>query len=120
MSSPSTHRLSRIAELNDKVRFGLDRNARIVMTATCLATLAGDDRIVSQAIAQAEALGAIRRYVFTNDDGVERARGEFSVGSTTVRFKIDYYDASLEWRSEDPADAAVTRRVMTVMLPSDD
>lgn len=39
-----TSTISRIAELNDRVRLGLDRNARIVMTATCLATLAGGDR----------------------------------------------------------------------------
>ncbi|WP_412457945.1 DUF3768 domain-containing protein [Sphingobium yanoikuyae] len=31
-----------------------------------------------------------------------------------------YYDPSLEWGSEDPADAAKTIRVMTIMLPSDD
>jgi hypothetical protein len=48
-----TSTISRIAELNDRVRLGLDRNARIVMTATCLATLAGGDRIVSEAVAQA-------------------------------------------------------------------
>jgi len=115
-----TDTLSRIAMLNDRVRLGLDRNARIVITATCLATLAGDGGIVSEALAQAEILGAIRRYVFTAQDGPERARGEFAVGTTTVRFKIDYYDPSLEWGSEDPADAAVTTRVLTIMLPGDD
>lgn len=115
-----TDHISRIAALNDRVRFGLDRNARIVMTATCLATLAGDDRMASEALAQAEVLAAVRRYIFRPDDGAERARGEFVVGGTTVRFTIDYYDLSLEWGSEDPANAAVTTRVMTVMLPCDD
>lgn len=112
--------IAQIAQLNDRVRLGLDRNARIVMTATCLAELAGDDREVSEALAQAEVLAAIRRYVFKPTDGAERASGEFVVADTTVRFKIDYYDLSLEWGSEDPADAAVTTRVMTIMLPSDD
>jgi len=115
-----TDRTSRIAALNDRVRFGLDRNARIVMTATCLATLAVDDRLVSEALAQAAVLSAIRRYAFTPDDGAERARGEFAIGGATVHFKIDYYDPSLEWGSEDPADAAATIRVMTIMLPGDD
>ncbi len=112
--------ISRIAQLNDRVRLGFDRNARIVMTATCLATLAGDDRMVSEALAQAEVLAAIRRYIFKPGDGCERARGELVVSGHTVRFTIDYYDLSLEWGSEDPADAAVTKRVMTIMLPSDD
>lgn len=115
-----TDPVTRIAARNDRVRLGLDRNARIVITATCLATLAGDDRVVSQALAQAEVFGAIRRYVFTPQDGPERARGEFTVGHTAVRFKIDYYDLSLEWGSQNPADAAATTRVMTIMLPGDD
>lgn len=115
-----TDPISRIAKLNDRVRLRLDRNARIVITATCLATLAGDDRIVSETLAQTKVLGAIRRYVFTSEDGPERACGEFAVGETTVRFRIDYYDPSLEWGSEDPADAAATTRVMTIMLPGDD
>lgn len=115
-----TTRISRIAELNDRVRLGLDRNARVVMTATCLAALAGDDRLVSEALAQAEVLAAIRRYEFKPNDGAERARGEFALREQTVRFTIDYYDPSLEWDSEDPADAAATTRVMTIMLPSDD
>ena len=111
---------SRIAALNDRVRLGLDSKARIVMTATCLATLAGDGGVVSEALAQATVLSAIRRYVFKPEDGAERARGEFAVGGTIVRFKIDYYDPSLEWGSEDPTDAAATTRVMTIMLPGDD
>jgi hypothetical protein len=115
-----TDHISRIAQLNDRVRLGLDRNARIVMTATCLATLAGDDRRASEALAQAEVLAAIRRYAFKPEDGSERARGEFVIAGHTVRFTIDYYDRSLEWGSEDPADPLVTTRVMTIMLPSDD
>ena len=38
---------------------------------------------------------------------------------TPVWFKIDYYDLDLEYGSEDPADASITRRVITIMLPSD-
>jgi hypothetical protein len=33
--------------------------------------------------------------------------------------KIDYYDAAMEFGSEDPADASVTTRVMTILLPED-
>jgi hypothetical protein len=42
------------------------------------------------------------------------------VCGTKVRFTIDYCDPSLEWGSEDPADAHATVRVMTIMLPEDD
>jgi hypothetical protein len=34
-------RIHTIADLNDRTRLGLDRNARIVITANCLETLSG-------------------------------------------------------------------------------
>lgn len=36
--------VSRIAQLNDRCRQGLDRTARIVVTSTCLATIAASDK----------------------------------------------------------------------------
>lgn len=115
-----TERLARIAALNDRVRLGRDRQACIVMTATCLAAIAGDDRRVSEVLAQAEILAAAARYEFGPDNDGERQRGEFVVRDQTVRFVIDYYDRDLEWGSEDPADPSITTRVLTFMLPQDD
>lgn len=115
-----TDQTSRIAALNDRCRQGLDRSARIVITATCLATLAGEGGMAAQILAQAEVMAAVRRYVFKPEDGCERARGELAVTGHTVRFTIDYYDLSLEWGAENPADPLVTTRVLTIMLPSDD
>lgn len=37
----------------------------------------------------------------------------------TIFWKIDAYDRDLRFGSEDPADAAVTRRVLTIMLASE-
>jgi hypothetical protein len=34
-------------------------------------------------------------------------------------FKIDYYDASMEFGSEDPADLSKITRVLTIMLAED-
>ena len=76
--------------------------------------------IVSEAVAQAAVLAAVRRYEFKPDDGPERNYGQFELEGHIVCFRIDYYDPSLEWGSEDPADAAVTVRVLTIMLPCDD
>ncbi|WP_422631418.1 DUF3768 domain-containing protein [Pseudomonas proteolytica] len=32
---------------------------------------------------------------------------------------MDYFDAALEWGSEDPANASLTTRVLTLMLRED-
>jgi hypothetical protein len=115
-----TDHTTRIAELNDLCRLGLDRTARIVITATCLAALTEAEGREAEIHAQAEVLGAVRRYAFAPQDGPERARGELILRGRTIRFTIDYYDRALEWGSENPADPSVTTRVMTIMLPGDD
>ena len=42
--------------------------------------------------------------------------GAVQVHGHTVFFKIDTYDRNLRYHSPDPADPAVTCRVMTLML----
>lgn len=76
-----------IGRLNDRCRQGLDRTARIVVTRTCLATLAGDT-LASRAIAQAHLMQALRRCTFDPRD-TERNRGSFTVRDTEVFFAID-------------------------------
>jgi hypothetical protein len=110
-------RADAIGRLNDRCRHGLDRTARITVTAACLAALSGES-LASRAIAQAHLLQALRRCTFDPRD-TERSRGSFTVRDTEVYFTIDYYDTRLEWGSEDPADASVTTRVLTLMLAGD-
>ncbi|TCP30366.1 DUF3768 domain-containing protein [Sphingomonas sp. BK235] len=105
-----------IGALNDRCRKGLDRRARIVMTRACLATFA--EAGVSTLVAQIEILAALRAHTFDSGD-LERHRGEFELRGHTIYFAIDYYDLALEYGSEDPADAAVTRRVLTIMVRED-
>jgi Protein of unknown function (DUF3768) len=42
-----------------------------------------------------------------------------TVDEHEVMFKIDYYDTAREHGSPDPSDASVTRRVLTVLFPSE-
>ena len=51
-----------------------------------------------------------------NDPHGEHDFGSFLVREQKIYFKIDYYDTTLEWGSEDPADPEMTTRVMTLML----
>lgn len=67
----------------------------------------------------ATAIGLVREFdTFTpdNDPHGEHDFGLIKIGSRTLYWKIDYYDRALEYGSENPADPAVTHRVLTIML----
>ncbi|HLY54535.1 MAG TPA: DUF3768 domain-containing protein [Stellaceae bacterium] len=67
----------------------------------------------------AEAVAAVRRFDgfdADNDPYGERDFGAFALGGERLFWKIDAYDRSLRAGSPDPADPAVTVRVLTIML----
>lgn len=51
-----------------------------------------------------------------NDPHGEHDFGKLIVSGEELFWKIDYYDQNLEFGSDDPANAYLTRRVLTVML----
>lgn len=65
------------------------------------------------------AVSAFQAFTADNDPYCERDFGAFSLGGERLFWKIDYYDNDLHFRSPDPADPAVTRRVLTIMLASE-
>ncbi|MBL0001421.1 MAG: DUF3768 domain-containing protein [Sphingomonadales bacterium] len=68
------------------------------------------------------ALLAVRTFNdFTNgnDPYGEHDFGAFTMGGERLFFKLDYYDHSLQAHSPNAADAAVTHRVLTIMLASE-
>ncbi|MDO9223588.1 MAG: DUF3768 domain-containing protein [Caulobacter sp.] len=68
------------------------------------------------------AIDAVRNYFGFdphNDPYQEHDFGSVNVAGQHLFWKIDYYDPSLCYGSEDPADPTVTRRVLTVMLASE-
>lgn len=99
----------KIRELNDALR-----------------TLKGEGRIcVTTGIARldhAEQAEIMRRvFMYTdfrprNDPYGEHDFGSFEYAGNCIMWKIDYYDRQCESGSPDPADEAVTTRVLTVML----
>jgi hypothetical protein len=65
------------------------------------------------------ALSAVQSFdAFTidNDPYGEHDFGCLNVGDEKVFWKIDYYDSTLRYGSNDPSDPAQTTRVITIML----
>jgi hypothetical protein len=58
-------------------------------------------------------------FTEANDPHGEHDFGSFEVRGQKCYFKIDYYDESLEFGSEDPSDPEKTTRVLTLMLANE-
>lgn len=100
---------TKIRELNDLLRI-YNIGGMINITA---GVQAQNSEIIDQLFAQ------IRSYhTFTpdNDPHKEHDFGSITLGGVKYFWKIDYYDPTFTRLSDNPADAKVTNRVMTVML----
>jgi hypothetical protein len=102
----------KIRKLNDAFRRTLT-GGKVMMTAGIAAL---------SAAMQTKVLNEVRRFdAFTaaNDPHGEHDFGSFEVDGRKLFWKIDYYDAAMEFGSEDPADPSTTTRVLTIMLASE-
>jgi hypothetical protein len=88
-------------------------------------SLAGGKAFFTQGVSargvafSAAALASVRTSSeFTVDSDVygEHDFGSVIVAGEKLFWKIDYYDLSLNYGSQDPADPAQTTRVLTIML----
>lgn len=61
------------------------------------------------------AVQAFEDFSPTNDPHGEHEFGAVTLNSAAFFWKIDYYDRDLQYGSPDPADDAVTCRVLTIM-----
>ena len=108
----------RVAMLNDHLRANLDSPAPniVVMTQGILAMV--DSNPVLAMARQMELMFIVAKYSdFSEDNNPvgERDFGVFEWRETRCYWKIDYYDRQTEWGSPDPADPAVTCRVLTIL-----
>jgi hypothetical protein len=102
----------RIRQLNDRFRKSF-RGGRVMLT--CGVQALGNDalRHVLAAVQQHDQFGT------DNDPYNEHDFGSCTWGCHRFFWKIDYYDARLEFGSPDPSDPNVTSRVLTIMLASE-
>lgn len=102
----------RICALNDQLRKTLTKgNAFMTPGVAAL----GPDAIARLV----PAIATFDDFCTENDPHGEHDFGTFEFEGASILFKIDYYDANLEFGSPDPADPAVTQRVITLMLAED-
>ncbi|WP_103727376.1 DUF3768 domain-containing protein [Novosphingobium sp. HII-3] len=88
-----------------------------MMTSNLLAKLS-DGSPIGRVVAQAKAMKAARSCTF-KDDSPERDFASFEIEGVKAFLKVDYFDVNLQFGSEDPADASITRRVVTIMAAED-
>lgn len=126
MTTGTVSRSERIARLND--------GARQAMGLACVAVATEGFRALPE-LDQSRVRELVETFDAFTPDNDPYGERDFGViyrdGAgcwTTVRparpdqtafWKIDAYDRDLRFGSEDPADSAVTRRVLTIMLASE-
>ena len=102
----------RIRDLNDAFRI----------------TFQGGKVVVTQSISemepavQAAIFATVRNFKDFNEDNDphgEHDFGAFEFAGEKFFWKIDYYDPSLQFGSEDPSDPMQTTRVLTIMRASE-
>src|SRR5713101_3039145 len=102
----------KIRELNDRFRTTMT-GGRVMLTA-------GVDALPSDVKAMViRRVATFSEFTPDNDPHKEHDFGNFTLAGRKFFFKIDAYDASMEFGSEDPADPSKTTRVLTIMLASE-
>ena len=106
---PADASKARIRELNDRLRRDFD-GGTILVTAGIRDM---PSHLRPDVIAEVQAFDA---FTDGNDPYHEHDFGAVTVDGHKIFWKIDCYGLKTSHRSHNPADPAVTRRVLTIML----
>ncbi len=98
----------RIRLLNDDLRKNLLGGGVLITTGIAALGAEAVERLV-------KTIAVFDDFCHANDPHEEHDAGVFDFDGTAIMFKIDYYDKTLSFHSPDPADPAVTERVITIM-----
>jgi hypothetical protein len=99
----------RIRTLNDELRQYLLGGLAVITPGVAALGQQAVERIV-------KTIAVYDDFCHANDPHEEHDFGSFEADGQAIFFKIDYYDKNLTHHSPDPADPAVTERVITIMF----
>ena len=106
-----TSKAEQIRTLNDRLRQNLGTGVETAVITTGVA--ARGDAAVARIV---KTIAVYDDFCHENDPYEEHDFGAFDADGHTIFFKIDYYDPTLAYHSDDPADPTITHRVITIML----
>ena len=104
-----TNQSQQIRALNDDLRKYLIGGGAVITPGIAALGQEAVERIV-------KTVAVFDDFCHANDPYEEHDFGSFEAEGEKIFFKIDYYDRTLTHHSPDPADPAVTERVITIML----
>lgn len=110
---------ARIRELNDALRTAPDPIGAMLVNGALVVTASIAQRGPAFLDACVAAVRRFSDFADENDPYHEHDMAFLDVAGERIFFKVDYFDKNLEWHSPDPADAGVTRRVLTIGLADD-
>jgi uncharacterized protein DUF3768 len=100
---------AKIRALNDAFRTTMS-GGRVMMTA-------GVDALPSDVKAMViRQVAMFTEFSADNDPHKEHDFGSFTLTGRKFFFKLDYFDPTMTYGSDDPADPSKTTRVLTIML----
>jgi Protein of unknown function (DUF3768) len=106
-----TSKTEQIRSLNDQLRQNLSTDIGTAVITIGVAALG--DEAVARIV---KTIAVYDDFCHDNDPHGEHDFGAFDADGHTIFFKIDYYDPTLTYHSNDPADPSITHRVITIML----
>ena len=101
--------VAEVRRLNDQLRCN-GVGGRIMITSGIETLGPGAVTSILAAVASFDAFNGDNDPYGTHDCSIVEVEGH------RVLWKIDYYDKTMSWGSEDPSDPSITTRVLTVML----
>ena len=100
---------ARIRALNDQLRQNFADGIAVMTPGVAALGAEAVERIV-------KTIAVFDDFCHANDPHEEHDFGSFEADRQIIYFKIDYFDQNMSMHSPDPADPAITRRVITIML----